>query len=147
MAAPMTTPLEIHGMSADLSVAPGSEPDTFKLSGIGVGPRKWVHPLTRRAAHILWYRLTWVLFPEKSPRVTGMAATAPLSPRTQSGAVAFVEVIYRADQNMFNVIGWNESARWRFDLDDRAARQLWAALDVVLYPAGWSGTTLTIKPN
>ena len=54
MAAPMTTPLEIHGMSADLSVAPGSEPDTFKLSGIGVGPRKWVHPLTRRAAHILW---------------------------------------------------------------------------------------------
>ena len=94
---------------------------------------------------MLWYRLTWALFPEKSPRVTGMAATAPLHPIAQSDAVAYVEVIYHANERIFNVIGSNAAARWQFDLDDSTARQLWAALDLALYPAGWGGTTLTIK--
>lgn len=147
MAAPMAVPQVIHGLSAYLSVTPGIEQDTFSLSGKSAGSRPWVHPLTRRAAHMLWYRLTWVLFPEKSPRVTGMAVTSPLRPLTQTTIAAFVEVMYRTDQSTFNVTGWNGTALWRFDLDDHSARELWAALDLALYPAGWGGTTLTVKPN
>lgn len=143
----MTTPVEIHGLSVDLAVEPGGDAELFALSGVGDGMRKWSHLLTRRAAHMLWYRLTWALFPEKSPRVTGMAATARLRPLAESGAVAFVEVIYQANEQLFIVIGRNETPRWTFDLADPAARQLWAALDLALYPAGWGGTSLTIRPN
>ena len=147
MVAPMVIPQQIHGLSAYLSVTPGIDKDTFRLNGTGRGPHAWVHVLTRRAAHMLWYRLTWVLFPEKSPRVTGMAVTSPLRPLAQTTVAAFVEVVYRADQSVFNVTGWNGTALWRFDLDDHSARELWTALDLALYPAGWSGTTLTIKRN
>ena len=145
MGAATTTPLEVHGLSTDLSVTPGSEMDTFSVSGTSNGTRKWKYSLTRRAAHMLWYRLTWILFPERSPRVTGMAATAPLRPLTLTTIAAFVEVAHRPDQKVFNITGWNGTALWRFDLDDPAARQLWAALDLALYPAGWSGTSITIK--
>ncbi len=141
----MTTPIEIHGLSSELAVEPGSDAELFTLSGVGDGMRKWSHLLTRRAAHMLWYRLTWALFPEKSPRVTGMAVTAPLRSRGESGAVAYIEIIYQANEQLFIIIGRNETPRWTFDLADSAARQLWAALDLALYPAGWGGTTLTIK--
>ena len=147
MPASMTAPREMHGLSTYLSVSPGTETDTFNLSGTDDEARAWIHPLTRRAAHMLWYRLTWILFPEKSPRVTGMAVTAPLRPLTQTTIAAFAEVSYRANQSKFSVTGWNGRPLWQFDLDDHSARELWAALDLALYPAGWGGTTLTFKPN
>ena len=139
-----TAPIVSHGQSADLTVALDPKLDVLTLTGIGaVG--NWSHDITRRAAHILWHRLTWELFPEKSPRVTGMAATSRLHLPTESKIVTQIEVIYQIDRQRLSVVGWTTAALWRFEMDDLTARHLWAALDIALYPAGWAGASVTYK--
>ena len=101
----------------------------------------WSHLISRRAAHMLWYRLTWELFPEKSPRVTGMAATSSMSTASNGSVASHAEVV--AEAGTLSVLGWNAVSRWRFEIDHYNARQLWAVVDVALYPAGWEGTSAT----
>jgi hypothetical protein len=141
---PVASQLESHGQSTDLAVALDAQIDVLTLTGVNTAGN-WSHLMTRRAAHALWYRLTWELFPEKSARVTSMAATAPLRPPKDGQIVTQVEVIHQVEWQRLSVIGWNTAARWRFEMDDRNARQLWAALDVALYPAGWAGASVTYK--
>ncbi len=60
-----------YGLTNELFANRKGEGETIILGGIGTGSSRWARVLTRRAAHQLWYRLTWLLFPEKSTQVTG----------------------------------------------------------------------------
>ena len=133
-----------HGQSSNLTVIFDVGNDILALNGYSA-TSTWSHFVTRFATHKLWYRLTWELFPEKSLRVTSMAATAPLHMPTDIQIATHVDVIYIAESRQLSVTGWNTGARWRFELDDRCARQLWTALDLVLYPAGWAGASITYR--
>ncbi len=138
-------PLQDYGLSTDLFVTRSSGADTIVLSGTAEDTNRWVRPLTRRAAHLLWYRLTWSLFPEKSPKVTGMAVTAALQSPDQPTITIHVDVQRQEETHTFSVDGMTRAERWQFTISDADARKLWAALDLLLYPAGWEGATMHTK--
>lgn len=138
-------PVQDYGLSSDLFVTRKAGTDTMVLSGSSPDASRWARTLTRRAAHLLWYRLTWTLFPEKSPKVTGMAVTAPLQSFDQAALTIHIDVRRNETTHAFYVDGMTRSDRWQFWISEAEARRLWAALDLLLYPAGWEGSTINTK--
>jgi hypothetical protein len=127
-----------YGVSTDLFVSRKESDQTLVLGGIGQGSQRWVHIITRRAAQLLWFKLTRLLYPDKSDMVTSLAVTAPL--RTPGGKLltTHVDVVKSADAQ-YTVIGFVERNSWTVVLSEIDARRLWAALDLALYPVGWEG--------
>src|SRR5258708_20980701 len=78
-----------YGLSSNLSVRGDNERNIYFLRGFDANSTQWVHPATRRAAHLLWFSLIHLLFPEKAQKVTSMAATAALSPAEPGMTVHF----------------------------------------------------------
>src|SRR5712691_4421648 len=128
-----------YGLTNELFANRKGEGETIILGGIGTGSSRWARVLSRRAAHQLWYRLTWLLFPEKSTQVTGMAQTAPLHPPNQTSLTTHFEIVRNTDSHTYDIMGWIGDDTWWFRVDDHNARHLWIALDKALYPAGWQG--------
>ncbi|MBN1563344.1 MAG: hypothetical protein JXA10_05865, partial [Anaerolineae bacterium] len=67
-----------YGLSTDLFVSRKESDQTLVLGGVGQEDKRWVHIMTQRAAQVLWFKLTQLLYPDKAEMVTGLAATAPL---------------------------------------------------------------------
>lgn len=132
-----------YGLSEELSVS-GKEGDhTFVLSGVGQDGQSWKHVLTRRAAQVLWCRLTELLYPDKAEMVTSLVATAPLTPTGLGSLTTHIEVI-KSDSD-YTMVGRVERSRWIVQLAELELRRLWAALDLALYPVGWEGRKIKGK--
>lgn len=126
-----------YGISSDLFVSRKESDQTLVLGGVGQEEQRWVHVLSQRAAQLLWFKLTTLLYPEKAGTVTGLAVTAPLRAPTSS-ITTHVDVVRTSDQ-YYTVVGWFERESWLIMLSEIDARRLWAALDLVLFPVGWEG--------
>lgn len=127
-----------YGLSTNLSVSPkAGDGQTLMLGGIGQDQRQWTHAITRRAAQVLWCKLTELLYPDKAQVVTGMAATAPLSALGLGQMTTHIEVVKTGTQ--YTLVGRIDRTRWLVQLTELEVRHLWATLDRVLYPVGWEG--------
>ncbi len=128
-----------YGVSTDLS-AQGDEPSrTIVVEGTGENGIHWAHTLTWRAAQIMWFRLTQLLYPDKAPVVTGLAVTAPLSTTSGITLTTHTEVVRSREGDHYTIVGWVQRSTWRAVMCEDQARRLWTALDQVLYPVGWEG--------
>jgi hypothetical protein len=135
----MTTgPLRQYGFSTDLFVSRKESDQTLVVGGIGQGEQRWVHTMTQRAAQVLWFKLTQLLYPDKADMVTALAATAPLRPMDSTTVTTHVEAV-KSDGDQYTLVGWIQRDTWRVQLTEIEARRLWAALDLALYPVGWEG--------
>ncbi len=126
-----------YGDSTEVFVLSKQQGDSVVVGGVGADGR-WMRVLTRRAAQLLWFNLTGLLFPEKSRQVTGIAVTAPLRGRERPSVTHHLEVVRTAD-NYIEVLGWAEKDTWWARLPEYEARNLWTKLDLLLYPVGWEG--------
>ena len=135
---------ELHGLSTDLFVSRKESDHTLVLGGMGQEEKRWVHVMTQRAAQILWFRLTQLLYPDKAEMVTGLAATAPLRSMPGPSVTSHVEIV-RSGDDQYTLVGWILRNNWRVQLSELEARRLWAALDLALYPVGWEGRETKIK--
>lgn len=138
-------PVIEYGPCSNLLVRQDKDNNVIYLSGVGKLSNQWVHPTTQRAVHHLWFSLTHLLFPEKANVVTSMAGTAMIS-APQPGITSHFEVKRDPQTNSFVVVGWIGEHLWSFHMNGENAHQLWTALDRMLYPAGWEGTTTTHRP-
>ncbi len=128
-----------YGLSTELFVSQKESDQTLVLGGVGETQR-WVQILTRRAAQVLWFKLTVLLYPEKAPMVTGLAVTAPLRAMIVSSVTTHVEAVKDPDKPLYTLVGWVErDLTWKVTLSESEARRLWAELDVALFPVGWEG--------
>lgn len=127
-----------YGQSTDLFVSRKESDQTLVLGGVGQGEQRWVHVMTQRAAQVLWFKLTNLLFPDKSAVVTGLAQTAPLRAPDNNSVTTHVEVVKNGEA-VYTLIGWVERNTWMVQLTELETRRLWAALDLALYPVGWEG--------
>ncbi len=131
----------VYGLTNEICANRRGSGDTIVVSGIGTECDRWTQELTQRAAQELWVQLTRLLFPEKSPHVLGLVQTVPLSPPIPSATTRF-EVLWNAEIHLYDIMGWVDNETWWFRVDEQNAHRLWAALDLVLYPAGWSGPVI-----
>jgi hypothetical protein len=76
-----------------------------------------------------------------------MAQTAPLRSSEAPSVTTVLEIIHNPENHAYDILGWVGQEIWWFRVDDQNARNLWAALDVVLYPAGWQGPYTHHKLN
>ncbi|MBN2303358.1 MAG: hypothetical protein JXQ72_02700, partial [Anaerolineae bacterium] len=127
-----------YGQSTDLFVSRKESDQTLVLGGVGQEEQRWVHIITQRAAQVLWFKLTNLLFPEKSDVVTGLAATAPLRAPDNNSITTHVEVVEN-EEAQYTLVGWVQRNTWMVQLSELETRRLWAALDLALYPVGWEG--------
>lgn len=135
-----TDPIKLqYGFSNDLFVSRKESDQTLVVGGVGESERRWAHVLTQRAAQVLWFKMTSLLYPEKAPTVTGLAATAPLRVPGSASVTTHVEIVRNRDLVTYTLVGWVQRNTWRVVLSELEARRLWAALDLALYPVGWEG--------
>lgn len=127
-----------YGSSKELSVS-SKEPDSpiLMLGGVGQDDQRWSHAMTRRAAQVLWFKLTELLYPDKATIVTSLAATAPLTALGPSNHTTHVEVVKNGTE--YTLVGRVNRTRWLVQVSELEVRQLWAELDKLLYPVGWEG--------
>ena len=129
-----------HGPSTDLSVEKnGEEAHELKLGGVGSDKKHWQHLLNRRAAQVLWTKLTMLLYPDKASLVISRAATAPLNANVLSRRALTTHVEVIKTQDGYTLIGRAHHTRWTAQVTESDVRKLWAKLDTVLYPVGWEG--------
>lgn len=132
-----TEPIHQYGQSTELFVSRKESDHTLVLGGMGQS-EPWVTIITRRAAQVLWFKLTLLLYPEKATMVTGLATTAPLRFFVGESVTTHVEVVH-SGHDQYTLAGWYEREAWRVLLTELECRRLWAALDLALYPVGWEG--------
>jgi hypothetical protein len=132
------------GLSRDVFVSSRPDGESIVIGGAsffeGSPPAsdggKWARVLSRRAAHLLWYRLTLFLFPEKARHVTALVSTAPLQLNASPTVTTHVDVT-QPEKDLYDVVGMMGKVSWTTRLSTLEARRLWTSLDLALYPDGW----------
>ncbi|NDJ86510.1 MAG: hypothetical protein GYB66_11530 [Chloroflexi bacterium] len=127
------------GLCRDLFVSSHPSGQTLVVGGTCEkegGSGKSARVLTRRAAHLLWYHLTRLLFPEKAPMVTTLVSTAPLSGAPSPALTTHVDIDLQ-NEDRYIIEGITSQQTWKMTISYMEARRLWTALDLALYPDGW----------
>ena len=133
-----------YGLSTELFVSRKESDHTLILGGIGQESERWVHVMTQRAAQVLWFKLTTLLYPNKSDVMTGLASTAPLRAPSGEALTTHMEVV-KDKNDHYTIVGWIQRNAWMVQLTELEARRLWAALDLALFPVGWEGRQTQAK--
>jgi hypothetical protein len=132
-----------YGPTCEFFVTRKPHGKNIVLTGEGTSDR-WTRVLTQRCAHMLWFHLTEMLFPEKANMVGSVAETAPLqSPDTFT--VTTEVVIERTPEGHILLAGSSGIRVWTAAADEEHARRLWTSLDIALYPVGWEGAHVERK--
>lgn len=135
-----------YGLSNSLFVSRKAGGESIVIGGIAEDAARWTRVLTQRAAQMLWFNLTQLLFPDKSDMVTAMVMTAPLR-STDLPTITTHVTVDKLDTGNFEVTGWVGNHTWILLLDQIEARRFWTALDIALYPVGWQGQSSNPKPS
>ena len=133
-------PNRAYGLSTDLFVHRKSSGESIVVGGTAEDKSRWTRVLSQRAAQMLWFYLTQLLFPEKSDMVTALVTTAPLRSADLPTVTTHTTVDRTADGG-FEIMGWVGDQTWLVRLNSDETRRFWSALDIALYPAGWQGAT------
>lgn len=137
------------GLCSDIFVSSRPDDDAVVVGGnyrkSGAENTAWSRIFNKRAAYLLWYKLTSVLFPEKAQKVTGLVSTAPLSSMTLNPLITTHADVTPGEDDHYDIKGiMGRNHIWTARLNGMEARRLWTALDLALYPNGWeTGTKST----
>lgn len=129
---------QVYGQSTNLFVSRKASGESLVVGGIGENTTRWTRVLSARAAQMLWFHLTRMLFPEKSEMVTALVTTAPLRSEALPTITTHM-VVDPVEGGGFEIAGWVGEQTWWVQLDEYEARRFWTALDIALYPVGWQG--------
>jgi hypothetical protein len=138
-------PKQVYSLSTNLFVSRKASGDGIILGGTITAESRWTRVLSQRAAQMLWFHLTHFLFPEKSAMVSAMVTTAPLRSSDMPTITTYMTVD-QLEQGGYEIVGMIGDQLWGIRIADQDARQLWMALDIALYPAGWQGSSPISKP-
>jgi len=133
-------PSQAYGLSSNLFVHRKSSGESIVVGGTAEDESKWTRVLSQRAAQMLWFYLTQLLFPEKSEMVTALVTTAPLR-SADLPTITTHTTVDRTPDGGFEIMGWVGDQTWVVKLSDPETRRFWTALDIALYPAGWQGAS------
>jgi len=134
-----------YGLSTNLFVSRKMGGESIVVGGMAEDASRWTRVLSQRAAQMLWFNLTRLLFPEKSEMVTALVTTAPLRAENMPTITTHMAVD-KHESGAYEISGWVGDQMWWLSLNDYEARRLWTALDIALYPVGWQGAN-SAKPR
>lgn len=110
----------------------GAAGATLVIGGTAQDTIRWTRVLSERAARMLWFSLTHVLFPEQSALLTSRLGTLPI--RSQLLPTITNQLLIEPHDGGFELVGESAGQTWTARLDQGEAERLWAALNQVLFP-------------
>jgi hypothetical protein len=129
-------PSHVYGLVSNLFVSRKASGDSLIIGGVAEDASRFARVLSQRAAQMLWFHMTRLLFPDKSDMVTALVSTAPLRSPALPTITTHVAVD-KLEEEGVEVTGWAGEQTWVMRLNDYEAHRLWTALDIALYPVGW----------
>jgi hypothetical protein len=135
-----------YGLSTNLFVSRKTGGESLVVGGVAEDTSRWTRVLSQRAAQMLWFNLTRLLFPEKSEMVTALVTTAPLRAENLPTITTHMSV-EKSDDSAYEIAGWVGEQMWWLRLNDYEARRFWTALDIALFPVGWQGPNSKPRPQ
>lgn len=130
----VSEPGHAYGLSKNLFVSRKASGDSIVIGGIAEDASRWTRVLSQRAAQMLWFNLTQLLYPDQSGKVNAMITTAPLR-GTDLPTITTHTTVDQLDQNSYEVTGWVGNHNWTLRLEHQEALSFWSALDSALTPA------------
>ncbi len=122
-----------YGFSTGLFATRKVKGDSLIVGGIAADQSRWVRILSYRAAQLLWFQLTQMLYPEKEMAVTTSMTTAPMRNAGLPTITTHVTVEELLNGG-YGITGWVGSKTWQADLTQGETEQFLVALDHALYP-------------
>jgi hypothetical protein len=96
------------------------------IGGIDVRGERWTRVISHRAAHMLWFRLTLLLFPERVEWLTPMD-TLPIRD-SKLPTITNQFIVERLEGGVIEVTGIANGSRWTAKLLASDSMALWSAL-------------------
>ena len=131
----------IYGHATNLFLTRRPDGDNLILGGIAADTSRWTRILSYRAAQMMWFHLTKLLYPDKADMVTALVSTAPLRsinvPNITTQATVSKTSAAEKANDVYFIAGRSTSGTWEIRLSDYEAHRLWTVLDVALFPTGW----------
>src|SRR5215213_10063778 len=127
-----------YGKSSNLFVSRKASSEAIIVGGIAEDTSRFARVLSNRAAQMMWFHLTRLLFPEKSDMVTALVGTAPLRAANLPTITSHI-VVDKLDDGGIEIVGWIGDETWLVRLNEYEAHRVWTALDIALFPVGWQG--------
>lgn len=134
-------PGQTYGHARNLFVTRKASGDSIVVGGVAEDSTRWTRVLSQRAAQMLWFNLTQLLYPERSDKVNALITTAPLR-SADLPTITTHTTVDKGDDGAYEVTGWIGSHTWGLTLDEGEAHRFWSALDGALSPQN-----LQSKPN
>lgn len=131
-------PGQSYGHATNLFVTRKASGDSIVVGGIAQDSSRWARVLSQRAAQMLWFNLTQLLYPDQSDKVNALITTAPLR-GADLPTITTHTTVDKTDDGSYEVTGWIGSYTWRLTLDEAEAFRFWKALDGALSPHGMPG--------
>ncbi len=104
----------------------GAHGGSIVVGGIDMRGERWTRLLSHRAAHMLWFQLTLLLFPE---RVEWLAPMDTLPIRdSKLPTITNQFIVERLEGGVIEVTGIANGSRWTAKLLEADSLGLWAAL-------------------
>ena len=131
----------LYGQSSNLFLTRKAAEDLLIFGGVAEDASRWTLILSYRAAQMIWFHLTKLLYPDKADMVTALVSTAPLRstniPSITTHATVSKKAAAEKAKDKYFIHGRAPNNTWEIGLTDYEAHRLWTVLDVALFPTGW----------
>jgi hypothetical protein len=102
--------------------------DTFVLGGVTQDGSRWTRVLSKRAAQMLWFHMSRLLFPTEADDVTAGLPTAMMRGVSLPSITQHM-VLEAGEQGGIEITGYTSAGTWSVQLVDAEVQRLWLSLD------------------
>lgn len=127
--------MRAYGLSGNLAITAQTGKQTIVLSGMTIYGSFWTRVLSQRAAHMLWFHLSALLFPFKRS-LTATVSTADMRDSRLPSITDHV-MVEKLDAGMFELTASPGRLGWSLRFTEAEGRRLWMALDELLSPTDY----------
>jgi hypothetical protein len=124
-----------YGLSGNLTVTWKAGRQTVVISGMTVSGLLWTRVLSRRAAQLLWFYLSTLLFPFKRSLTANISTADMRSPGLPS--ITDHLIVEKLESGMFELTASSGGMVWSLRFTEAEARRLWVTLDELLSPTDY----------
>lgn len=124
----------MYGPSTNLFVSRKSNGEAIVIGGVASDSSRWVRILSQRAAQLLWFQLTQMLYPEKAKGATTVVTTAPIRDANMPTVTTHMSVEPLREGGGYALTGMAGEKLWHTQVSAEDIHRFWQVLNNALYP-------------
>lgn len=122
-----------YGPSTNMFASRKSNGEAIVIGGVAADSSRWVRILSQRAAQLLWFQLTQLLYPEKAKGATTVVTTAPIRDANMPTVTTHMSVELLREGG-YGLTGMAGDRLWHTQVSAEDIHAFWQILNNALYP-------------